>query len=240
MASEGELGPVVKSYGRTSGQNVGVGCLALVFLALPVGALADASSPFGYVVAGVLVLVVGGAIVLMFRQVLVNWNVRWALHANGFSRTRSGRGVHHPFIDVTAIRFRPAREALVSLSDGTQVLVEGFVGSDEFCARLDEGVGAAMLPTYERRLAAEGQVVLGPLTFTPSELVVGELRIPWRDVAFQVTEVTREVHGNTSIEWNFSRRGETGTVDVPMGEVPFPALARTLIQRGCAAAGAPG
>jgi hypothetical protein len=121
----------------------------------------------------------------------------------------------------------------VVLADGRELLIEGFAGSDALSLLLDEAVGRTALPGVEQRLATTGRAVLGPLTFTAAALEVGGRRLAWPEVVLRETEVTVEVHGNTSLVWSIFRRGDTETIDVPVDEVPLPWVARTLLERGC-------
>lgn len=228
-----DLGPVLASGGRTPGQNAGAGCLVLIFVALPVGVLGWASTASGYLAGGVLTVVMGGAVFLIARQVLPNWDVRWTLHERGFVRTRRGATERHAYAEVQAIRFRPAREALVVLADGRALLIEGFAGSEALALRLDECVGRATLPAVEHQLATTGRVVLGPLALTATALEVSGQSIAWREVVVREAEITAVVPGNTSQVWSISRRGEAQAIDVSVGEVPLPWVARTLLERGC-------
>jgi hypothetical protein len=220
-----DLGRVIGEWRRTWQQTLGV--LAFVIAFVTPGILMLASDANLFVSLAVLA---GGLAVdaLIARQVLANLNVRWTLYERGFARVCLGREVRARFEDVSAFVILPAREAMLTLTDGRTLRMEGFARSDEAAQRIDEAIATALFGRYNERLARGETVVIGPLSIMRDTIRIEGRAFDRGRTLLHEEAVDRVVPGNTHGYWTLE--GHDGaTARIALAEIPLPSVARALI-----------
>ncbi|MFK7991141.1 MAG: hypothetical protein AB8I08_34295 [Sandaracinaceae bacterium] len=216
------LGEVVRSYGRTLGQNLAAAAFVVALFLPALGVYLVSPERVGLLLLGLLVGVVPSALIV--RQILPNWNVRWTLFERGFEHRRGGRTHRYRYDQVAAIHRLAGREARLEFHDGTTLTLEALSEGEAIASQIDSAIASERAAVYRSRLEAGESIVLGPLRFTGEELHIGELRFKRGALVVHDASTDQVVHGNTELRWLITSADGAVSVEVPLGDVPLAAV----------------
>lgn len=218
------LGQPTASFGRTTGQNVGVAGIVVTIIAL-FGGASYALLPGRPVLAALALCVAALVTGLLLKQILPNWDLRWTIFEQGFQRTRRGTTESARFEHIQGLYRLPGREARIELDDGRTLKIEALARSVALAEHIESCVVGERLRTCQEQLARDEVLVFGPLKLSARDIRVG-------DRTFPRGAVTVDTHGGFTGPgpvWVLKGDDGAGPATVRLSELPFPALVRALL-----------